>query len=165
MLIIILISLLTCGVSASVEQQYQDCGPVGTYKVNQVLLDVDCKNGPPCCLPLNIPAVTTISFKATNIPAEDLKPSVYAVIEGSKKDGEVIPSNCPADVCPIYPDDEKTYMPQFIFRQHMDPVLVKLYWNVMNYKDQQLFCFYIPLIFYDPTSDDCPVLLTNSTLF
>lgn len=166
LVVILLSSVSVFGVNKHeygfVDQPFQPCIEVG-YEIKQVLLDLDCPFPYPCCLPAKKAVNATISFKAINVQADDIKSSVYAVIEGSMRECDVTPKNCPSNICPIYENDEKQYSAQFLCDIHVDPVLVSIYWEMFNHKGQKLFCFYVPLFLYDPNTDDCGLLRGEST--
>lgn len=159
MLTIAVILILCYGVYGAEEQVFQPCSETG-YEISHVFMDLECPNLP-CCLPSKRAVNTTIAFMANNIPADDIVSKVYAVIEGSMRDCDVQPKNCPSSVCPIYENDEKQYSAQFECNIHVDPVFVNIYWEMFNHKAQKLFCFYVPLVLYDPSTDDCQVLVKN----
>lgn len=138
------------------ELPYNDCSPVGSYKVDRIVMNLECLDSI-CCLPVKRQAQTTISFQANNIKAEDLTPRVFADLAGTLKDVDVTPKNCPPGVCPIYQNERRDYSAAFTLNFHVDPIWVQLRWEAYNHVGTQLFCFEIPFVVYNPDTDECPL--------
>ena len=128
---------------------FQDCGSVGSYMVDEVVLNLPCKSQP-CWLPLKKRTDATVSFISTDITASNITTKVYMMLANNKKIIDVTPISCPNNVCPILQQEKKMYSIQIKPNFHVQPIRVELYWETYNQKHEELFCVMFPLIIYDP---------------
>lgn len=144
------IFLATVIISASgVNIYFQECGPSESYEVNEVNLNLQCKNQP-CWIPLKRTTPGTISFRSTDFIALNITTEIYVRVANNRKRIEVTPQSCPKNLCPIYQNQKKTYTVKMKPNFHTEPIKVDIFWEAFNHKRQNLFCVMFPVIIYNP---------------
>ncbi|KAK6632445.1 hypothetical protein RUM44_007487 [Polyplax serrata] len=145
--VIVLIGLIYCVFGASIH--FQDCGSLGSYTVDEVILDVPCQSQP-CWVPVKTKTDATVSFKSSNLTALDMTTDVNVLVANNRKRIEVTPVTCPKSVCPIRADERKVYSIQINPNFHVEPIRVEIYWEATNQLQDELFCVTFPVIVYNP---------------